>query len=323
VNGCLSCLGPLEGREAESGYHEACLTRLFGQPGVPRISFDALEFPARVAKSAGKMSISGHQPKAVVDLSADGSELVIVPRGGRFILKPQHGHHPHVPENEHLTMCLAALAGIEVPPLALLRLADGSLAYLIRRFDRTGEGGRDKVHVVDFCQILGRPSSQKQSGSAEECARALAGIAVERGSALRALFTRFLFSYWVGNGDMHLKNLAVLDEGGYRLAPAFDILNTWIYRDRTQTLSVGGRERDLRRQHFITLGREACGMTREDVERGIDDLLAKLDQASVLLGASPLVRGLGDSYRRLLEKRTRSLRFVAGLDAEEEEEEED
>ena len=42
----------------------------------------------------------------------------------------------HGAENEHVTMRPAGIVGMEVPPCGLFRLKDGSLAYLVLRFDR-------------------------------------------------------------------------------------------------------------------------------------------------------------------------------------------
>jgi serine/threonine-protein kinase HipA len=53
-----------------------------------------------------------------------------------------------LPENEDLTMRLAALVGIEVPLHGVIYGKDGKLTYFIKRFDRKGQ--KDKLHVEDF-----------------------------------------------------------------------------------------------------------------------------------------------------------------------------
>jgi len=132
----------------------------------------------------------------------------LVAGGGQFLLKPQAGTFPLLPENEWVTMRLAALAGLEVPPSALLELSDGSLACLVSRFD--GEADGHKLAMEDFCQISELGPARKYDGTSERCARLVARFASESLLCLLRLYRQTLFAWWVGNGDMHLKNLALL-----------------------------------------------------------------------------------------------------------------
>src|SRR5579872_4392056 len=149
---CLVCL---LGTRGSADYHEKCLTALFGQKTLPTLAIEPANLYALAAKMAGKMSISGAQEKISLTLSADQKTLEPAPSGGRYILKPEPSRFSSLPENEHLTMRLASLAGIETPPFGLVRLKGGSLAYLIRRFDRLDDG--TKLHVEDFCQLAEKP----------------------------------------------------------------------------------------------------------------------------------------------------------------------
>src|SRR4029078_6273597 len=98
-------------------------------------------------------------------------------------------------------MNLASLRGIETPPFGLLGLKDGSFAYIIKRFDRTDDG--HKLQVEDFCQLRMKPLRGKYDGSGELCVRILKQYATEPLIEIRKLFARFLFGWWVANGDMH------------------------------------------------------------------------------------------------------------------------
>ena len=100
---------------------------------------------------AGRMSIQGVQPKLSVRLNARAGGFEIVDRGGRFVIKPQHHVYPSLPENEGLTMHLAGLCRIEVPLSGMVRSADGTWSYFVRRFDRSGHNR--KVAVEDFAQL--------------------------------------------------------------------------------------------------------------------------------------------------------------------------
>ena len=115
------------------------------------------------AEMAGKMSISGVQEKVSLRLSDDKSRFEIAPTGGRYILKPEPSRFAFVPQNEHLTMRLAELVGIEVPPFGLVELKDKAIAYIIKRFDRLDDG--TKLQVEDFCQLDEKPIRDKYQGS--------------------------------------------------------------------------------------------------------------------------------------------------------------
>jgi hypothetical protein len=59
-----------------------------------------------------------------------------------------------IPANEHLSMQLASqLFGIATAVNAVIRFADGELAYITRRFDRRNQV---KIGQEDFCQLSNR-----------------------------------------------------------------------------------------------------------------------------------------------------------------------
>ena len=62
-------------------------------------------------------------------------------------------------------MGLAEIAGLEVARHGLIRMADGGLAYITRRFDR--DRGRKRA-VEDLCQLSGKPTAAKYRSSAEK-----------------------------------------------------------------------------------------------------------------------------------------------------------
>lgn len=81
-----------------------------------------------------KVSIQGVQPKLSAVLRVKEGRFSLVDSGGRFILKPNPREYVEVPANEALTMSLAAMAGIEVPPHGLLSAKDASWTYFVKRY---------------------------------------------------------------------------------------------------------------------------------------------------------------------------------------------
>ena len=78
----------------------------------------------------------------------------------------------------------------------------------------------------------------------------------------------------VGNGDLHAKNVSILADGpgaSYRLSPAYDLLSTLPYGDRTMALPFEGRDARLRRMHFLAFGNR-YGVREEATARLLDQL---------------------------------------------------
>ena len=149
----------------------------YSQPGLKLLnrnleSLAPLEFTAEQQRQeainrVGKMSIQGLQLKLSAVLRITKGRFEVVNRGGQYILKPQSRDFAELPENEDLTMRMAAAVGVEVPVHGLLRSIDGSFTYFIKRFDRKG---RDRLPVEDFAQISGESRETKYDSSMEKVA---------------------------------------------------------------------------------------------------------------------------------------------------------
>lgn len=303
MTACGICLLP-----SDTPYHPACLRALFGADAAPALPFGREDLLDLGHRTIGHASISGAQPKVSVNYRPPPS-CAIVPATrespGRFILKPQSPHFAALPENEHLTMCLARAAGIPTAECGLFSLKDDSAAYIVRRFDRTDAG---KLYQEDFCQLAGKPTEQKYEGSAELCARLVKHFlpAPQRAQALAGLFQQFAFAYLCGNGDLHLKNLSVLKgEGGYRLSPAYDLVSTELVLPGDQmALPLRGKRAGLTRRTFLQFA-AYCDLPQEQADAILSSLAALpgSQRAEELFAGSPLPADLKDRYRQLLAER--------------------
>lgn len=190
------------------------------------LPYTAEEQRREAAIRAARISIQGMQPKLSARLNVARQRFELVNQGGRFILKPQNPPYPELPQNEDLTMRLAAAVGIETPLHGLLYCSDRSLSYFIQRFDRTGRSA--KRAVEDFAQLAGRNRETKYDYSIEQLVGVLDHCTfpmVQRAE----LFKRLLFSFLTGNEDMHLKNHSLIRRADrIELAPAYDYVNTTI-----------------------------------------------------------------------------------------------
>jgi serine/threonine-protein kinase HipA len=238
--------------ERKDRYHPTCLRRLFGVPSLPVVALTQSEVLAKAQEMAGRMSISGVQPK--LSMSRQGSRLIPVTAGGQFILKPQTERFPSLPENENLCMIVAQRMEVEVPPHGLFDLQDQSPAYIVRRFDRTKDG--QKLRCEDFVQILGE--DDKYAGSLERIGKKIGELSGVPGLDVQLFFERVLLNFLLGNGDAHLKNFSMLESGGgeLRLSPAYDIVcsKAVIPRETDCALTLNGKSDKITRRDFERFG---------------------------------------------------------------------
>jgi serine/threonine-protein kinase HipA len=190
------------------------------------LGYSAAEQRQEALERAGKMSIQGVQLKLSAVLKPKSDAFEIVDRNGRFILKPPSLDFPELPENEDLTMRLAAVVGIEVPLHGLIRARDGSLTYFVKRFDRAG---RTRVPLEDFAQLTSASRETKYDSSMEKVAATVDRFCTFPAIERVKLFERTLFNFLTGNEDMHLKNFSLITRRGcIELAPAYDFVSSTI-----------------------------------------------------------------------------------------------
>lgn len=302
MNRCPITYEPCEGLYSSKG-----LKRLARQlTGLKQLSFTSQELRQEASARASKISIQGVQPKVSARLQIKEQRFALVDLGGQYILKPQIADYMQVPENEDLTMRLAALAGLEVPLHGLLYGKDGSMTYFIKRFDRIGRKG--KRHVEDFAQLGGRNRETKYRSSMEQVARLIESFctfpAVEKVRLLRLT----LFSFLVGNEDMHLKNFSIIrNKDVISLTPAYDLLNTTIVLPQPAeelALPLNGKKNKLKRGDFLDyFAREWLGLSERVIDKMLADFARVRPEWEALVQISFLSDELRENYLQVLDKR--------------------
>lgn len=213
----------------------------FGTQVSPYLDFSikGLNKSGEAIAAAQRISVSGVQEKfpAVIDggkirLSQDGERST-------HILKPAPWDETiatrrHIPANEHLTMQIAArVYGIQTAANGLCVSSDGQLVYITRRFDILPDGA--KAEMEDFASVCGRNEQTdgthfKYSGTYEDIAVGIRKYVSSWMVDMERFFDLVVFNYIYGNGDDHLKNFSLIRQGEeYRLAPAYDLLNTSLH----------------------------------------------------------------------------------------------
>lgn len=170
---------------------------------------------------------------------------------GDWLVKFPDYRHADVPRNEFAIMSLARAVGVDVPDIRLLHRdeLDGlpgrmwpnseEWAYAVRRFDRTSDGSRSRIHIEDFAQVRDKYARDKYQSTFETVAAlSYRGRDVD---SLRESARRIAFSVVVGNGDAHLKNWSLIYRDGRTpaLSPVYDLVSTVPYAPSDEPEDLG------------------------------------------------------------------------------------
>lgn len=241
----------------QKDYHPACAKKMFGAKEVPSMPYDHTQI-RQIAKTVirTRTAVPGVQAKLSMDIQKVEGEIerfTIVGLQGRYILKPQTEKYAELPENEDLTMHLAEQAGITVVPHCLARFADGRLVYLTKRVDRTKKS--EKIAMEDLCQLSEQLTEKKYRGSYEKISKVIKQYSAAPMLDVVNFWQVVMFSWIVGNSDMHLKNFSLyVPKGEYVLSPAYDMLNTLIVmpEDKEElALNLNGKKSKITWRDFI------------------------------------------------------------------------
>lgn len=310
----------------KDGYQTYCPVarkRLFdGRPVSHVLTFDSPNNETSENREylyhVGRISLSGVQPKASLVLNSQGQlDKPTEGERGRYILKPAPVSYSllerkYCPANEHLTMQLASqVYGIETAENALCFFRDGEAAYLTKRFDVAPNGG--KYQQEDFASLGGLTKSNGGSDfkysvlSYEDCGDIIRRYVRAAQIDLLRFYRILLFNYLTLNDDAHLKNFSLINrgDGEYRLAPAYDLINTslHLYQPRIFALDKGLFKEGMCQTDTQTVGREdfvefghRIGLTERVVVRELNRFAAEQPLAHVLISRSFLSEKLKNDY---------------------------
>jgi serine/threonine-protein kinase HipA len=205
--------------------------------------------PSLRASPGLRLSLAGAQDKVLFHLDDDAPYLCEGGAPSTVILKPDSRDTLNAVElsalNELLSAHLARKCGINVVDAFWY-----AAAYAVRRYDRVlVEGVWKRLHQEDFAQIACVPAASKYEEHGGPGWRVCFEIVDTKTPAPAAqrleLLNRLFFNLCLGNNDAHAKNFALLHgrEGGARLAPAYDLLCTQVYRtlSATMAMAIGGQ----------------------------------------------------------------------------------
>jgi serine/threonine-protein kinase HipA len=253
---------------------------------------------AQIYEHSETPRLSGIQIKAPMYLDKDGTLSPSIGTPFTHILKPAgtSGFEP-LPVIEWMALMLGKAVGFEVPSVALVTMpSELPPALLVERFDiRNGESDSRRFALEDLCSVLNLPTEAKYDGTIERVARAVRSLSTSPDEDIQLVLRRALFAWLIADGDMHLKNMAMLKISApgetrfssVRMAPLYDAVTTRVFprleRDR-MALKLNGKDDNLRRADFRILA-TTVGIRSSVADKIIDSMIELLknaiDQAAV------------------------------------------
>ncbi|MBD5237508.1 MAG: HipA domain-containing protein [Bacteroidales bacterium] len=328
IKNCPSLL--IEGFDS---YSPKAKKTLFGGIKVnPILNFNIDEFrnADEIAEAMHRISVSGVQEKFPAIIKSGEIRISGDKERSTHILKPAPWDktlrdRKLIPANEHLTMQIASqVYGILTATNGLCFTSKGESVYITRRFDILPDGS--KLPMEDFASIIGKNEDNagkqyKYSGSYEDIAKAIRANVAAWMVDMERFFELVVFNYIYANGDAHLKNFDLILNGqDYRLAPAYDLLNTSLHVNGEDLGLDGGLSPDIEKSDVFERTGHPCRLDFERfghkiglVKRRMDKILNKYmslpDGALNLIAQSYLPPKAKRNYTRIVNERiTRFIR---------------
>jgi len=314
---CLCCGKPIKDNNESSGWHKTCIKKFFTTTVIPEIEItdSVLEELAKESTNKG-YTIPGVQKKLSLHLSKEVyPRLTVVNYPTGYILKPQVKEFRALPEAEHLVMSMADKAKIRTVPHALVKSKD-SYAYITKRIDRvfSKDSNVKLIAMEDFCQLDLRLTLDKYKSSYERCGNIIKKYSSRSGLDMTELFYRLVFSFIVGNSDMHLKNFSLIESesgsGEYHLSPAYDLLpvNVIMPEDKEEfALPINGKKRNIHRKDFLIFA-AGCGIAKLAAEKMIGQLIFMEPVFIDMCCNSLMPQDMKEAFIELVDKRVSALR---------------
>ena len=271
---------------------DGAFTGHYAGPGRSDIEENFERNLAHIYESADTPRLSGVQIKAPMYLDADGTLSPSTGKPFTHILKPAGtGGYDALPIIEWLDIALGKAAGFATPDTALVAMPDGMPpALIVERFDiRESLNDSRMLALEDFCSVLELPTQDKYKGTMERVARAIRPLSTAPEEDLLIVLKRALFAWLIADGDMHLKNIALLkiaDPGeqkfrSVRMAPLYDAVTTRVFprlKHDHLALKLNGKDDKLRRADFRAFAATA-GLKAGDADAAIDQILEHTREA--------------------------------------------
>lgn len=318
--------------EGYDTYSPQAVKRLFdGKRVSPFLDFNINELKQSdvMVRAMQRISVSGVQEKFSGVIDQNKIRIAESNERSTYIIKPAPwdetiATRKQIPANEHVTMQIAhQVYGILTAENGLCFTQDGQTVYITKRFDIMPDG--TKAEMEDFASLVGRNEQTdgiyfKYSGCYEDIAKCIRKYIPAWMVDMERFFELVVFNYIYANGDDHLKNFSVIRQGGdYRLAPAYDLLNTSLHVIGDDFGLDGGLSPEIETSDVMDKTGHPCrldferfgakiGLADTRVKRVLDKYMTIPELTTNLVGNSFLNDKMKRKYLRIVDERVK--RFV-------------
>lgn len=268
------------------GFGHDCIGAIsIGDPEEATITI-ALDDAENLAALASRGSLSGVQPKVFLVEDNGGIRVAKYGEKSTHIGKLDGGTILDLVDIEYLSLktleFLLPTEAVAEAKIDLIPEVDNTRALIVRRFDRSAEGGL--IHFEEFNQLLGQDSEGKYDGSYHMMAEYIRSndkcslVDVER------LFRRVLANLICGNTDAHLKNFGMLYScGRLELCPSYDVVAGSYYKQyQAIALAVGNAPnilvKNLTYRNFQLMA-TAFGLSATILDFALEDVASRFEKA--------------------------------------------
>ena len=318
--------------EGYNTYSPQAVKRLFdGKKVSPFLDFNINDLKQSdiIVRAMQRISVSGVQEKFSGLIDHNNIRIAESSERSTYIIKPAPwdetiATRKQIPANEHVTMQIARqVYGILTAENGLCFTKDGQTMYITKRFDVRPDGR--KVEMEDFATLVGRNEQTdgtyfKYSGCYEDIAKCIRKTIPAWMVDMERFFELVVFNYIYANGDDHLKNFSVIRQGGdYRLAPAYDLLNTSLHVTGDDFGLDGGLSPNIEKSDVMVRTGHPCrldferfgaqiGLTNARIKRVLDKYMIIPELTTRLIESCFLNDKMKRKYLRIVEERVK--RFV-------------
>lgn len=309
--------------QSRSAYCSDCRRKLFDGVKIPHVlGFNPPSYAnfQLYREHISRISIPGAQLKCSLMLKDDELMLSDIDIKGMYLLKPAPAasdmEEPDMlPENEHLTMQIAAKHfGIETAANALVFFKDHTPAYFTRRFDV--EPDLTSLQQESFRQLLTDPHAGM---TYEYIGRQMGKYIAAYMTAREKYFKLLLFNYLFSNGGAGQQAFSILRtaRGEGVLAPAYNLVCSALHNpeapDMALELYEGSRESGFYRKYgYYGIGdflqfAQRLGILDSRAQAIADLVLSKEAEVTSMVSYSYLDELSKNRYLRLFREKLRRL----------------
>ena len=250
---CLGAIRVFDEKEKTSGYKQLELeeVKALAREGVSKSTDILVKSHLSLTGASGKVGLYYDEE----------NDLWYMPKGpapSTHIVKQSHIRLDNIVTNEQLAMMTAKGLGIDVPTSFIINTGKGKdedVLFATKRYDRIippqpsltdGLPTPRRLHQEDFAQALGIPAERKYEQEGQNYLKRIFQLirnySSDPISDQLKMWDLLIFDYLIGNTDNHIKNISLLysaDMRNIRLAPAYDILSTCMYKESSRYMAIG------------------------------------------------------------------------------------